>query len=45
LTGNAPVQAIQFVVFALVFVGGAVDGTIRIFRGRHCDLKDPADDI
>jgi hypothetical protein len=35
--GNAPVQAIQFLVFAVVFLGGAVVGTVRLVRGRHRD--------
>jgi dienelactone hydrolase len=37
--GNAPVQAIQFIVFAVVFLVGAVAGTVRLVRGRH---RDPA---
>jgi pimeloyl-ACP methyl ester carboxylesterase len=35
--GNAPVQAIQFIVFVLVFVGTGVAGTVRLFRRGHCD--------
>ena len=37
--GNAPVQAIQFIVFAVVFLAGAVAGTVRLVRGRR---RDPA---
>jgi pimeloyl-ACP methyl ester carboxylesterase len=40
--GNAPVQAIQFLVFAVVFLVGAVAGTVRLVRGRH---RDPAPTI
>jgi alpha-beta hydrolase superfamily lysophospholipase len=35
--GNAPVQAIQFIVFAGVFLVGAVAGAVRLVRGRHSD--------
>jgi uncharacterized protein len=35
--GSAPVQAIQFLVFALVFLVGALAGTVRLVRGRHRD--------
>jgi pimeloyl-ACP methyl ester carboxylesterase len=35
--GNAPVQAIQFIVFAVVFLVGAVAGTVRLLRGRRRD--------
>lgn len=31
--GNAPVQAFQFVVFAVVFLVGAAAGTVRLVRG------------
>lgn len=37
--GNAPVQAIQFIVFAVVFLVGAAAGLVRLVRGRH---RDPA---
>lgn len=37
--GNAPVQAIQFVGFAVVFLAGAAAGTVRLVRGRR---RDPA---
>jgi dienelactone hydrolase len=33
--GNAPVQILQLLVFALVFLSGAVAGIIRLARGRH----------
>jgi pimeloyl-ACP methyl ester carboxylesterase len=36
--GNAPVQAIQFIVFAVVFLVGAVAGAVRLVRGRRRDL-------
>jgi pimeloyl-ACP methyl ester carboxylesterase len=36
--GNAPVQVIQFLVFAAVFLCGAVVGTVRLVRGRHREL-------
>jgi hypothetical protein len=36
--GNAPVQAIQFLVIAVVFLAGAVAGTLRLVRGRGRDL-------
>jgi hypothetical protein len=35
--GNAPVQAIQFIVFVLVFVGTGVAGTVRLVRWGHRD--------
>jgi pimeloyl-ACP methyl ester carboxylesterase len=35
--GNAPVQAIQFLLFAVVFLAGAVAGTVRLVRGRNQD--------
>jgi pimeloyl-ACP methyl ester carboxylesterase len=37
--GNAPVQAIQFIVFMVVFLVGAVVGSVRLVRGWH---RDPA---
>jgi hypothetical protein len=37
--GNAPVQAIQFIAFALVFLAGALAGAVRLVRGRR---RDPA---
>jgi pimeloyl-ACP methyl ester carboxylesterase len=37
--GNAPVQAIQFLLFAGVFIAGAAAGTVRLVRGRN---RDPA---
>jgi pimeloyl-ACP methyl ester carboxylesterase len=33
--GNVLVQAPQFLVFAAVFLVGAVGGTVRLIRGRH----------
>jgi pimeloyl-ACP methyl ester carboxylesterase len=33
--GNAPVQAIQFLSFAVVFLGATVAGIVRLLRGRH----------
>ncbi len=33
--GSAPVQAIQFIVFAAVFLVGAVTGAVRLVRGRR----------
>jgi dienelactone hydrolase len=33
--GNAPVQAIQFLVFAAVFLVGAVAGIVRMVRGHR----------
>jgi dienelactone hydrolase len=35
--GNAPAQVTQFIVFAVVFLAGAVAGTVRLIRGRHRD--------
>jgi hypothetical protein len=35
--GNAPVQAVQFIVFAFVFLAGAVVGTVRLLRRRRRD--------
>jgi uncharacterized protein len=35
--GNAPVQAVQFVVLAVVFLVGAVAGTVHLVRRRHRD--------
>jgi uncharacterized protein len=35
--GSAPVQAVQFLVFAVIFLVGAVAGTVRLVRGRHGD--------
>jgi pimeloyl-ACP methyl ester carboxylesterase len=35
--GNAPVQAIQVIVFVLVFVGTGVAGTVRLVRWGHRD--------
>jgi len=40
--GNAPVQAIQFIVFAAVFLAGALAGTIRLIRGRRLE-RGPTD--
>ncbi len=34
---NAPVQAIQFIVFTVVFLVYAVAGTVRLVRGRRRD--------
>src|SRR6185503_14649604 len=34
---NAPVQAIQLIVFAVVFLAGAVAGTVRLVRGNRRD--------
>jgi dienelactone hydrolase len=36
--GNAPVQAIQYILFALVFLGGALAGAVRLARGRRREL-------
>jgi dienelactone hydrolase len=36
--GNAPVQVIQLIVFAVVFLAGAAAGVVRLVRGRHRDL-------
>jgi hypothetical protein len=33
--GNAPVQAIQFIVFTVVFLVGAAAGFVRLIRGHH----------